>query len=274
MPVVSTLKAKLVWLQHTRLRWLLAATSSAWLSVKRRTPILIYPDKEGYWVNRQLGTIFYNRSYSNVSPDEILSKLFDIWCYRCRIKAGDTVVDIGAGVGDEAVIVSRIVGPAGKVIAIEANPKTFRCLEKTIAANKLRNTIIVHAAVCDNIGEVFIEDDENHQSNRMGCGTGERVTATTLDRILLDLDTTRPNFVKINVEGAETAVLRGASRTLGSVANWVVSCHDFMAHQPGYESSATYSGVTDILRKAGLDILPARVDARPWVPFYVYANRL
>jgi hypothetical protein len=76
----------------------------------------------------------------------------------------------------------------------------------------------------------------------------------------------------MNVEGAETAILCGASQALKSKSHWAVECHDFMAQVPGYEECATYADVTALFTRAGLEILAARVDERPWLPFYVYAR--
>jgi hypothetical protein len=76
----------------------------------------------------------------------------------------------------------------------------------------------------------------------------------------------------MNVEGAETAILCGASQALKSKSHWAVECHDWFAHLPGYETSATYADVTALFTGAGLEILAARVDEREWLPFHVYAR--
>lgn len=272
MSVVASLKEKLMSLQHNGFWWLLAATASAMLSVGRRSPNFIYRDAEGDWVHRQSGATLYSRAYSSISIEELSSRVLDVWCYEYNIKAGDIVVDIGAGVGDDALIFSRLVGPTGRVIAIEASPQTFRCLAKTIKANGLHNVTALCLAISDGAGEVFMEDDDrSHLANRVGVESGTRVTATTLDNLLRDIELTEPTVVKMNIEGAETAALRGAGRTLKSRAHWIISCHDFIT-APGYEKSATHADVTALLKNAGLEVLPARVDERVWIPFDVYAR--
>ena len=97
-------------------------------------------------------------------------------------------------------------------------------------------------------------------------------TTSKLDKLLQDLDAASPALVKINVEGAETAVVRGARLALQSKAHWAIQYHDFIAHLPGFESSATYSDVTALIKEAGLQILPSRADSRPWIPFHIYAR--
>ena len=118
-----------------------------------------------------------------------------------------------------------------------------------------------------------IEDSQHDISNRIMNDSGVQITAVTLDELLDDLHIREPSLIKMNIEGAETAALRGAYRTLQSNARWVVSCHDFVSHLPGYESSATYSEVYAAIKESGLQISPSRVDDRPWIPFYIYAHR-
>ena len=52
------------------------------------------------------------------------------YCLRYQPKPGDTVVDVGAGMGDDTLVFSRMVGPSGRVFSFEAHPDTFRCLQK------------------------------------------------------------------------------------------------------------------------------------------------
>jgi FkbM family methyltransferase len=124
--------------------------------------------------------------------------LEDNWLYDYRIKQGDTVVDIGAGIGDDAVFFSRLVGLTGRVVAVEANPRTFRCLEKTVKANGLSNVTAVHVALSDSVGDIFIDDSSQHAHNRIraeGLEGSVKVKATTLDNLLLELCICGPQFI-------------------------------------------------------------------------------
>jgi FkbM family methyltransferase len=177
-------------------------------------------------------------------------------------------------VGDDVLLLSRLVGPAGLICAVEAHPETFRCLIKTIAKNDLKNVIPVHAAVADFNGELFIEDNADlHFANRVSDTGIVKVRAITLETLLTEVHIDRVSLAKMNIEGAETAALRGAGSSLDIIDNWVISCHDFISHVSGYESSATKQDVTSLLRNAGYSIFMARVDNRPWIPDYVYASR-
>jgi FkbM family methyltransferase len=259
-------------LANSTFRQLFAVLATVGISIKRRSVNLFYVDGDGDWVNIQPDATFINPSYCSVRADEIREELQDTWCFEYKLRPGDLIVDIGAGVGDDVVFFSQLVGPTGRVIAVEPNPRIFRCLEKTVKANKLSNVAAVNMAICDHDGDILIEDRYDHLSNRIDVESGVKVKATTLDNLILELGTTDPDLIKINAEGAETAILRGATQSLKSKAHWAISCHDFIAHLPGFEASATHADVIARLSQIGLEMLPARVDARPWIPFYVYAR--
>jgi len=97
---------------------------------------------------------------------------------------GDVVLDIGAGTGTEAVRLSRLVGPTGQVIAVEAHPATFAVLAKVSAANRIHNITPVEAAVADVAGTLRITDNDEAGSNTLFGNGAIEVRATTIDDII------------------------------------------------------------------------------------------
>ncbi len=269
---MPSIRSALFSLQRTPLHPVLSMVGSVALTVRRRALNVTYRDRDGDWVCRQPGATFYGREYSAPLLAEITSELQDLWCFAFPIQSGDIIVDVGAGVGDDALVLSGMVGPSGRVIAIEAHPATYRCLVKTVKANRLTNVTPIQAAVSDTNGVLQIEDSDAHVANRVLDAGAIEVRALTLDCLLEEVGAERPNLVKMNIEGAEAAALRGAPVTLRRRVKWVISCHDFMAHLPGYEASATRAEVVNSLAAAGYAISPAREDSRAWVPGYVYAT--
>ena len=141
-------------------------------------------------------------------------------------KQGDIVVDIGAHMGRYTIISSKRVGTNGKVIAIEAHPGNFEMLNRNIKLNQLTNVIPLNYAVYSKETKIklYIPGEESGytvyntiMSNR--AGTEDKfveVNANTLD-CLLQLNQIREeevNWVKIDVEGAEFEVLKGATNVL------------------------------------------------------------
>ena len=68
---------------------------------------------------------------------------------QSRLKPGDCFVDVGANVGYFSLLASTLVGPSGKVISIEAIPRTFEVLTGNLDANGARNVRPIHRAVWD-----------------------------------------------------------------------------------------------------------------------------
>jgi len=250
----------------------IAATAQQ--SLKHRSVVRIFIDKEGDWHNRRRDATFVSPQLHALSLEAVEQAVLDQWCWGYSLKSGDLVVDVGAGVGDDAVIFSKLVGPTGRVIAIEAHPRTFRCLLKTIELSGLNNVTAVNAAVSDQDGEIHMSNDADYKSNHATTDNhGMTVQARRLDDILIELDSLNPNLVKMNIEGAESAALRGMADTLRVLPQIVVSCHDFIADAGGDAALRTYDDVKNFLQRAGYDVRKKREDTRPWIPYYLYGRR-
>ena len=77
-------------------------------------------DDHGRWVNRQAEATFVSPVFHTKSYAAVNEWVLDHWTWGYLPRAGDTVIDVGAGIGEEAVIFSRLVGESGRVISIEA----------------------------------------------------------------------------------------------------------------------------------------------------------
>jgi Protein-L-isoaspartate(D-aspartate) O-methyltransferase (PCMT) len=82
-------------------------------------------------------------------------------------QAGAVVFDVGAGIGAEALLFSRLVGPSGRVVSIEAHPATYDRLVKLCAVNRLENVTPLQVAVSDGEGNIVLSDDTHHLQNRL-----------------------------------------------------------------------------------------------------------
>lgn len=185
--------------------------------------------------------------------DEIARKHF-FWGYTP--KSGDVIVDVGAGVGEEALTFSRAVGERGRVICIEAHPRTYRCLKALAAYNHLENVVPIHQAVAGpSCPSVTIEDSPDYLSNRVQAANGITVPATTMDAIRRQLRLDRVNFLKMNIEGAERLAIRGMSETLKHTQALCICCHDFLAVERHEEFCRTKSVVREFLRQSGFKVV-------------------
>jgi FkbM family methyltransferase len=143
-------------------------------------------------------------------------------------KEGDIVVDVGAHVGRYAIIASRRVGANGKVIAIEASPINFELLNRNTDVNHLTNIINLNYAVYSNETKInlYLQSERGYtiyNTVMVGRARTEEdrfvtVNANTLDNLLMQqqngISHADINWIKIDVEGAEFEVLKGATSIL------------------------------------------------------------
>lgn len=241
------------------------------VSLKRRSLCFVSVDADGDWSTVQPELRVTSPSPNTIPYSDLVRSVSDLWCHQRRPRLGETIVDVGAGVGDDLVVFSRMVGPTGRVIAIEAHPVTFRCLKKTILANGLSNVTALQLAVGEVDGAVLIDDGATHLASRVGAH-GSAVKQQSLDAILSELNVGPIGLLKLNIEGAEWPALRAMRASVARADAVVVSCHDFIADAGGDPSTRTFSNVSKFLRESSLSVLTRPDDHRPWVRYYCYAT--
>ena len=136
---------------------------------------------------------------------------------RDVLNSGDTFWDIGANVGGITRLGSRLVGPHGTVISVEASISNFRKLHNNMTANCLHNVFLIHCAVWNENAQVLTlfngdgGNDSLFASDRLLTST-EKVTTITLND-LFELYGT-PDLIKLDIEGAELNALLGGNKLL------------------------------------------------------------
>ena len=149
-----------------------------------------------------------------------------------RPKEGDIVVDIGAHMGRYTIPSAKSVGVSGKVIAVEAHPYNFGILQHNLKLNKLTNVSALNSAVYSKKAnlKLYLPDEDlgytmhhsvmtNYLSTKYNKEIERKfveVEADTLDNLLKSSAITTVNWIKIDVEGAEYEVLKGAREILST----------------------------------------------------------
>jgi FkbM family methyltransferase len=198
-----------------------------------------------------------------------------IFLHEYMPRAGDVVVDAGAGNGMEVVTFSRLVGPSGRVIAIEAHPDSFAALRLLCARNGLRNVELINAALASESGIVRISDHDDPLLNATvgNMQRGIPVPATTLDEIFVRRGINHADFLKMNIEGAEVDALRGSVRSIKKTRHVCIGCHDFLAEDGrGGVEMRTKEAVREFLERAGFAVT-SQMHELPWISDYVYGER-
>jgi len=202
----------------------------------------------------------------------------DWWFHVYKPRAGDIILDVGAGIGSDTLVFSRSVGASGKVLAIEAHPSTYRCLIKLCEWNNLANTVCSQCAVTDTRRTVYIEDSSDPQASTVGfladsTRSQEVVRGASLDEICGEHGFGSINFLKINIEGGERFAIQGMSNVIQKTDYICFACHDFRADRGDGEHFRTRELVLDFLRSHDFRITMRRDDPRPWARDHVHGIR-
>jgi len=225
--------------------------------------------EDGIWMHdTSRGYFAYHQPYIRLRLDRLDAIARENFLWGYKPKPDDTIVDIGAGVGEETLTFSRAIGESGKLICVEAHPRTFRCLEKMVRHNRLDNVTLIFAAVTvPGRSVVTIEDDViEYIANRVSGIAGVSVPATTIDQIRDRLNLRRVHLLKMNIEGSEREAIQGMAETLKRTKVVCISCHDFLAQKAGDAGLRTKALVKDFLQQNGFKVVER---SEPGLPPYV-----
>jgi FkbM family methyltransferase len=140
------------------------------------------------------------------------------WICQKLVGPGDTVMDIGANIGLVTLWLSYLVGESGKVHAFEPNPKLQEMIEKALHRNRRSNVIVHRMALGSKDGtmELYIPQGNSGEGSlirnraRKDCNIVS-VPVYTLSSVMAKEKFDKVRLIKIDVEGFEEEVLRGAS---------------------------------------------------------------
>jgi FkbM family methyltransferase len=144
--------------------------------------------------------------------------------FRHLVRPGDRCVDVGANVGVHTVRLARLVGRDGVVLAVEPDPDVVWRAQRNITLNGLANVRVISAAASDLAGEMRLYRPSPRDTNRARAslyhhpyltGVATTVPVVTVDGICADAPVA---LIKVDVEGHEAAVLRGAANTIARYA--------------------------------------------------------
>ncbi len=201
-----------------------------------------------------------------------------------HIKPGAVCFDVGANVGVYALQFARWTGPEGRVVAFEPNPVSARILSKHVLMNDFEDRVrVVEAAVADRPGVMTFHMSDADGMSRLGTPNPEivkrtrpiSVQATTLDDFCAE-HALAPDWLLIDVEGFEFAVLAGARETIaerGHDLHIIVEMHPNAWHAAGWSrdsaqelldelqlSVASLSGLADPLDSYGHVLLQPKTE--------------
>jgi FkbM family methyltransferase len=134
------------------------------------------------------------------------------------LKPGQVVVDAGAYAGGSSYHFSTAVGPTGRVIALEPDRGNFECLTRNIALHRMTNVQAVKAGLWSSTGEIGFQSEGNMGSAVSEVidrrGLDDRVQVYSLADLCARFALQRLDFVKLDVEGSEVAILAAAGEVM------------------------------------------------------------
>jgi FkbM family methyltransferase len=166
-------------------------------------------------LNTALGRMAFEYVYTQYKE---LYEARDIALLRPYVRPDTWVIDVGANIGFFTTRFAQWVSGSGKVLALE--PETANMQQLHLKLSKARQTQFVEClqiAVSDASGEALLILNPAHPGDHKldtGSGQGVAVPMTTIDDVLLAHNTPPVSLLKIDVQGAEMHVLRGAENTL------------------------------------------------------------
>jgi len=163
-----------------------------------------------------------------LDPDDVLMsrviRTYGVWEAKetrwvlQSLREGDTFVDVGASLGYYTVLAAAAVGEGGRVVAFEPAPSSCALLRRNVRLNGYGNVTVEEKAVSNQPGSLRLYlAEENKGDHRIYQGSEPRpwveVDAVTLDGYFDEVGG-RVDVLKIDVQGADFAVLQGASGLL------------------------------------------------------------
>lgn len=198
-------------------------------------------------------TIFFKNDFET---DFLINEIFGEECYR--FKADNTspfIIDCGAHIGI-SVLYFKHIYPSSRITAFEPDRNSFDLLKKNIAFNNLIDVKLYNKAIADFEGEAIMYGDFSRNSESVGntiiANWGNRDGFTTTNVFAVELSgiiqNTTVDYLKIDTEGTELAVLKSIEQYLIQVKNIYVEFHEYDNNK--YELQRT----AEILQRNGFHI--------------------
>jgi FkbM family methyltransferase len=197
-------------------------------------------------------------------------ELFDY--LKANVGPGDIVFDIGSFLGAYAIVMARWTAPSGRVIAFEPTPDVAKTLARHLRINGVAERVSLQTvALGERAGAVSLHKHSDPYRNAVGvtdpAGVADgavSVPMKTLDEVCDELGVS-PTFIRMDVQGLEYAILRGARRTIARQKGRlriVLEVHPQLWPMHGVDAT----GFDTLLAELGLRARPLIADEPLYTP--------
>jgi FkbM family methyltransferase len=237
----APLGAAPIWLRAASsvIRWLPVGRFSAmnWIGARRPNP---------FWTRLppDLGEL----AYSCDLCDGLMREVYLTGRYepqetavlRGLLRPGMTFVDVGANWGYFTLVGAHLVGPSGRVLSVEADPRACRALRANAEKNALTTVQVLNIAASDAAGRLWFQEYERDARDSGNFGVAQstliveggrriEVEARPLDDVLDESDVDRVHVLKMDIEGGEARAIAGLERALSAhrIDNISIELHPY-----------------------------------------------
>jgi len=166
------------------------------------------------------------------------------------VRPGMVCWDVGANVGFYTLLLAELVGVSGLVFAFEPVPRNVELLRRHVEMNRYQNIRVFPCALGDFDGEAGFDPGPNPSMGHMAARGPLSIQCSRADTLLAAGDVQAPDLIKIDVEGAEADVLRGACGAMQNRPMLFLATHGETVHRAclellaasGYEVRALDGG--------------------------------
>jgi FkbM family methyltransferase len=171
-----------------------------------------------------------------------------------HIRPGAIVYDVGANAGFFTLLASKLTGDSGRVYAFEPLPRNLDFLERHIRLNEITNVHVEAIAIAATSGEAHFRIAQHASMGGLAEEGDLRVVTASLDDLIASGRATRPDFIKMDIEGAESDALRGAKELLaGGALTIALSTHGWQQHETCWAILADAGFNLDLLKDGAAD---------------------
>lgn len=189
-----------------------------------------------------------NWSVDNLTSQQFLLGTYEPYmqeAFAKFIRRGATVYDVGAHAGYHSLLCALLVGPSGRVIAFEPNPSNRESIKRQLSVNPEAPVSIAPYALSDRSETVTLDRSHGSSQGRVSDEGDCSVEARTIDFLIGHEGFPEPEVIKIDVEGHEEQVLRGALEAIDRCRP-VILCDR--------NDDSTFSSVSALLGSHGYEV--------------------
>ncbi|WP_093000856.1 FkbM family methyltransferase [Rhizobium sp. NFR07] len=196
-------------------------------------------------ISTPLAKNWYARKPNDYSPELAALAALDL--------RNATIFECGAHHGRDCVVLAKMVGPNGCVVSFEPHPDNVDVLKRNVKLNNLDNVVTVGAAVGASPGSLFIRSRSNAKVSRRGSGI--EVPVVTVDG-WAEQHGLWPDIMKIDVEGYEFEILRGAQKALARTPALSLEIHCNIVREFGWKPD----DIWNLVDASKYDVFIQRID--------------